>query len=155
MSKLYLLPVAIICLLATARAQTELEIRSQLDTIDRQIGTLRQANMRSPTAQRLRAEMDAAVDDYRKALNQIPGIKEINKEIQDLRSQMANRQRRKSELIKEHSTLKEIKKRCDERSVALHEYITGGEQIKNLQAENQRLRKALSSVRKSDETITK
>jgi len=146
---LYILLTLLVFTLS-ASAQTEIETRIQLDTINEQISELRQANARSPQARRIREDMQTATEDYEQAVSAIPGIQEIDEEIENLRRQIADCRKRRINLIKaSESSLGTIRERADDTAIALREAITGGEQGRTLQAEQRRLIQELSETSQS------
>lgn len=150
MKKTYITITAIIISSIAVYAQTEAELKTQLDAVTDQIMSLRQANMRSPQAQQLRESVRIASDNYQQAIESLPGIKDIDTQISALRKQMMTLQKRKMDLIrKNESTLQLIKKNRDDSAEALRNVIRGGEQGKALQAEQRRLMKEISKAKRA------
>jgi len=127
----------------SASAQTQLpaqSLQARLDNINRQITALHSANARSPQAESIRSEIKTAAEDYEKDVKAIPGIKEIDTEIEKLRQQMMQLHQRKMKLIEANEkSLEKIKSRIDNASESLRQTISGGDQGSNLRTEQQRL----------------
>lgn len=139
----------------SSSAQTEQETRIQLDIINRQLSELHQTNARSPQAKNIHKELITASKDYDKAVKSISSIKEIEIEIENLHKQMVDLQKRKIQLIKDNdASLQSIKNRIDENSIDLRQVITGGEQVKSLQAEQLRLIQQIEENDKKTESTT-
>ena len=151
MTKIYIaVTTVVIVICGTVFAQTEAEVKAQIDTINEQLMTLRHANIRSPQVKAKQAEIKAASDSYRKAVEAIPGMKKLDNDLKALRRQMMELQKQKMQLIKANEkSLQAIKQRRDAASESLRAVMMGGEQGKALMAEQRRLMKKLAETRKA------
>ena len=150
MKKTYIAAIATIIITGTVFAQTEAEIRAQIDAVNEQLTTLRHANIRSLQVKAMRDEVKAASDSYRKAVDALPGMKKLDADIKLLREQMLELQKQKMQLIKANEkSLQAVKQRRDAASESLRAVMMGGEQGKALMAEQRCLMKKLAETRKA------
>ncbi len=137
---------------------------SQLNAINWQIIEQRRQNAAAPQARHLRQQVKTATEDYQKVVDNLPGIKEIDQQIAELRQQVFQLQKRKIELIQKHKArLKPLKAKIDAASVNLRKTIAETPQLKALRAEQRRLIKQTEKkvkhkilpAKKRPETIAK
>ena len=148
MTKTYIAVIATIIISGTVYAQTETEIKAQLDTVNEQLMALRHANIRSPQAKAMQAEIREASENYQQAVEALPGMKKLDNDLKALRRQMMELQKQKMQLIEANkASLQAAKQRRDAASESLRETMMGGEQGKALITEQRRLMKELAEIR--------